>query len=92
MKVVFAKALNVVCHPVHTLAVILHMEGACGKRIKYGLCVIFMLSGSTLALAAGHWDIPHWSHIAIDVISYSVHGTGAAPFASMILRKMALEG
>ncbi len=91
MKAITLKLLNAVCHPVHTLAVALHMEGACGKRIKHGLCVIFMLSGSTLALSAGHWNIPHFAHVLVDVTAYGVHGIGAAPFATIILRKLALE-
>lgn len=83
--------------PVHRLADALHVVAVSKgfrvhkKHLRYPIGVIFMLTGSGVAVVSGEWVLPHMAHILVDMVAYGVHGAGAVPFVNVVIRRLKME-
>lgn len=87
--------LRVIGRPICVIAERLHIasDGRIEKRkLRYVIGGIMMICGSGAAVGASYIHLPPIGHVAVDLIAYAVHGCGAVPFVTNVVRSLELEG
>ncbi len=87
--------LRVVGRPICFIAERLHIasDGRIEKRkLRYVIGGVMMICGSGAAVGASHLHLPPVGHMFVDLVAYAVHGCGAVPFVTNVVRSLELEG
>lgn len=87
--------LRIVGHPIHVIAERLHVaaDGKIEKKhLRYVIGGFMMVAGSSMAVGASVIHVSPLGHIVVDLVAYAVHGCGAVPFITHVVRHFELEG
>lgn len=87
--------LRFIGHPICVIAERLHIasDGRIEKRsLRYIIGGMMMVVGSSMAVGAGVIHLSPAGHIVVDLVAYAVHGCGAVPYITHVVRHFELEG
>lgn len=87
--------MRIIGHPVQVIAERLHIysDGRIEKRrLRYIIGGVMMVTGSSMAVGASLIHVHAIGHIAVDIVAYAIHGCGAVPYITHIVRGWQLEG
>ena len=87
--------LRVIGHPIHIIAERLHIasDGRIEKKqVRYIVGGFMMVAGSSMAVGATALHVSPVGHIVVDLVAYAIHGCGAVPYITHVVRHFELEG
>ena len=87
--------LRIVGHPIHIIAERLHIasDGRIEKKqVRYVVGGFMMVVGSSMAVGASVLHVSPFGHIVVDLVAYAIHGCGAVPYITHVVRHFELEG
>lgn len=87
--------MRFVGRPICVIAERLHIasDGRIEKhKLRYIIGGIMMVSGSSMAVGASIIHLNAIGHIVVDIVAYAIHGCGAIPYITHVVRRFELEG